>query len=150
MLTHQFGASEDLGRKKIFPALFALNLESFLPESFTIFGYSQTKMNDEELWNMISKTLTCRVDQRESFGEKMDHFFLQRCFYIQANRTTSQNWTVSLRKNRVCATAEIMGKSPYGTVYKATLEDGNQVAVKRLREKLAKTLKEFEIEVAAL
>ncbi|XP_021744753.1 probably inactive leucine-rich repeat receptor-like protein kinase IMK2 [Chenopodium quinoa] len=50
----------------------------------------------------------------------------------------------------LCATAEIMGKSPYGTVYKATLEDGNQVAVKRLREKLAKTPKEFEIEVAAL
>lgn len=50
----------------------------------------------------------------------------------------------------LCATAEIMGKSPYGTVYKATLEDGNQVAVKRLREKLAKCPKEFEIEVAAL
>ncbi|KAL2901062.1 putative leucine-rich repeat receptor-like protein kinase IMK3 [Bienertia sinuspersici] len=50
----------------------------------------------------------------------------------------------------LCATAEIMGKSPYGTVYKATLEDGNQVAVKRLREKLAKSPKEFEIEVSAL
>ncbi|KAH9614298.1 hypothetical protein KSS87_013361 [Heliosperma pusillum] len=50
----------------------------------------------------------------------------------------------------LCATAEIMGKSPYGTVYKATLEDGNQVAVKRLREKLAKTPKEFEIEVGVL
>ncbi|KAJ6750404.1 hypothetical protein OIU85_000983 [Salix viminalis] len=31
----------------------------------------------------------------------------------------------------LCATAEIMGKSTYGTAYKATLEDGNQVAVKR-------------------
>ncbi|KAL8129433.1 hypothetical protein V2J09_018588 [Rumex salicifolius] len=50
----------------------------------------------------------------------------------------------------LCATAEIMGKNAYGTVYKATLEDGNQVAVKRLREKLAKNPKEFEIEVAEL
>ncbi|KAJ8428666.1 hypothetical protein Cgig2_027272 [Carnegiea gigantea] len=50
----------------------------------------------------------------------------------------------------LCATAEIMGKSPFGTVYKATLEDGTQVTVKRLREKLAKSPKEFEIEVAAL
>ncbi|GMH23009.1 hypothetical protein Nepgr_024852 [Nepenthes gracilis] len=48
------------------------------------------------------------------------------------------------------ATAEIMGKSTFGTVYKATLEDGNQVAVKRLKEKLAKSPKEFEIEAAAL
>ncbi|GAB4857302.1 hypothetical protein Ancab_015210 [Ancistrocladus abbreviatus] len=48
------------------------------------------------------------------------------------------------------ATAEIMAKTAYGTVYKATLEDGSQVAVKRLKEKLAKSPKEFEIEAAAL
>ncbi|XP_072977400.1 probably inactive leucine-rich repeat receptor-like protein kinase IMK2 [Typha angustifolia] len=50
----------------------------------------------------------------------------------------------------LCATAEIMGKSTYGTAYKATLEDGSQVAVKRLREKIAKGQKEFEAEVAVL
>ncbi|XP_031102073.1 probably inactive leucine-rich repeat receptor-like protein kinase IMK2 [Ipomoea triloba] len=50
----------------------------------------------------------------------------------------------------LCATAEIMGKSTYGTAYKATLEDGNQVAVKRLREKITKGQKEFEHEVAEL
>jgi serine/threonine protein kinase len=50
----------------------------------------------------------------------------------------------------LCATAEIMGKSAYGTAYKATLEDGNQVAVKRLREKTTKGQKEFEAEVASL
>lgn len=50
----------------------------------------------------------------------------------------------------LCATAEIMGKSAYGTAYKATLEDGNQVAVKRLREKTTKGHKEFEAEVASL
>ncbi|GJS87059.1 probable leucine-rich repeat receptor-like protein kinase IMK3 [Tanacetum coccineum] len=50
----------------------------------------------------------------------------------------------------LCATAEIMGKSTYGTVYKATLEDGDQVAVKRLREKITKNQREFEIEVNLL
>ncbi|KAF8052749.1 hypothetical protein N665_1513s0006 [Sinapis alba] len=50
----------------------------------------------------------------------------------------------------LCATAEIMGKSTYGTAYKATLEDGNEVAVKRLREKTTKGVKEFEAEVTAL
>lgn len=50
----------------------------------------------------------------------------------------------------LCATAEIMGKSTYGTAYKATLEDGNEVAVKRLREKTTKGVKEFEGEVTAL
>ncbi|XP_055832888.1 probably inactive leucine-rich repeat receptor-like protein kinase IMK2 [Solanum dulcamara] len=50
----------------------------------------------------------------------------------------------------LCATAEIMGKSTYGTVYKATLEDGDQVAVKRLREKITRGQKEFENEVNIL
>uniref|UniRef100_A0ACD5WYR8 Uncharacterized protein n=1 Tax=Avena sativa TaxID=4498 RepID=A0ACD5WYR8_AVESA len=50
----------------------------------------------------------------------------------------------------LCATAEILGKSTYGTVYKATMEDGSYVAVKRLREKIAKSSKEFETEVNAL
>ncbi|XP_059282495.1 glucose-6-phosphate 1-dehydrogenase, chloroplastic [Lycium ferocissimum] len=74
------GASGDLAKKKIFPALFALFYEDFLPENFVVFGYSRTKMSDEELRNMISRTLTCRVDQRENCEDKMDHF-LQRCFY---------------------------------------------------------------------
>ncbi|CAN8268172.1 unnamed protein product [Cochlearia groenlandica] len=50
----------------------------------------------------------------------------------------------------LCATAEIMGKSTYGTAYKATLEDGNEVAVKRLREKTTKGVKEFESEVTTI
>ncbi|XP_019416178.1 PREDICTED: probable leucine-rich repeat receptor-like protein kinase IMK3 isoform X3 [Lupinus angustifolius] len=50
----------------------------------------------------------------------------------------------------LCATAEIMGKSTYGTVYKATLEDGSEVAVKRLREKITKNEREFESEVCVL
>uniref|UniRef100_A0A0D9VT08 Protein kinase domain-containing protein n=1 Tax=Leersia perrieri TaxID=77586 RepID=A0A0D9VT08_9ORYZ len=50
----------------------------------------------------------------------------------------------------LCATAEILGKSTYGTVYKATMENGTFVAVKRLREKIAKSQKEFEAEVNAL
>ncbi|XP_065876183.1 glucose-6-phosphate 1-dehydrogenase, chloroplastic-like isoform X2 [Euphorbia lathyris] len=74
------GASGDLAKKKIFPALFALFYEDWLPEDFTIFGYARTKLTDEELRNMISNTLTCRIDNRENCQDKMDHF-LKRCFY---------------------------------------------------------------------
>ncbi|XP_022764456.1 probably inactive leucine-rich repeat receptor-like protein kinase IMK2 [Durio zibethinus] len=58
--------------------------------------------------------------------------------------------TIFTADDLLCATAEIMGKSTYGTVYKATLEDGNQVAVKRLREKITKGQREFENEVNVL
>ncbi|KAJ0759354.1 putative glucose-6-phosphate dehydrogenase (NADP(+)) [Helianthus annuus] len=58
------GASGDLAKKKIFPALFALFYEDCLPQNFIIFGYARTKMTDEELRKTISRTLTCRVDKR--------------------------------------------------------------------------------------
>ncbi|KAK3035863.1 hypothetical protein RJ639_033000 [Escallonia herrerae] len=66
------GASGDLAKKKIFPALFALYYEGCLPEQFTVFGYARSKMTDAELRNMVSRTLTCRIDKRSnsalSFG----------------------------------------------------------------------------------
>jgi glucose-6-phosphate 1-dehydrogenase len=74
------GASGDLAKKKIFPSLFALYYENCLPKHFTIYGYARSKMTDAELRNMVSKTLTCRIDQRENCNEKMEQF-LQRCFY---------------------------------------------------------------------
>ncbi|GJY72697.1 probable leucine-rich repeat receptor-like protein kinase IMK3 [Tanacetum coccineum] len=39
----------------------------------------------------------------------------------------------------LCATSEILGKSTYGTVYKASLAEGKQVAVKRFRERIAES-----------
>lgn len=33
-------------------------------QHFTVFGYARSKMTDEELRNMVSKTLTCRIDKR--------------------------------------------------------------------------------------
>ncbi|KAG0487968.1 hypothetical protein HPP92_006779 [Vanilla planifolia] len=50
----------------------------------------------------------------------------------------------------LCATAEIMGKSTYGTMYMAKLEDGSQIAVKRLRERISKSQREFEEEANVL
>ncbi|XP_047980869.1 glucose-6-phosphate 1-dehydrogenase, chloroplastic-like [Salvia hispanica] len=85
------GASGDLAKKKIFPALFALYYEDCLPEHFTIFGYARSKMTDAELRNMVSKTLTCRIDKSENCGEKMEQF-LQRCFYHSGQYDSQENF----------------------------------------------------------
>ncbi|GMJ05498.1 glucose-6-phosphate dehydrogenase 2 [Hibiscus trionum] len=85
------GASGDLAKKKIFPALFALYYEGCLPKHFTIYGYARSKMTDAELRNMVSKTLTCRIDKRENCGEKMDEF-LKRCFYHSGQYDSEENF----------------------------------------------------------
>lgn len=86
------GASGDLAKKKIFPALFALYYEDCLPEHFTIYGYSRSKMTDAELRNMVSKTLTCRIDKRANCGEKMEEF-LKRCFYHSGQYDSQEHFT---------------------------------------------------------
>jgi glucose-6-phosphate 1-dehydrogenase len=85
------GASGDLAKKKIFPALFALYYEGCLPQHFTIFGYARSKMSDAELRDMVSRTLTCRIDKRENCEEKMDEF-LKRCFYHSGQYDTPQHF----------------------------------------------------------
>ncbi|KAK3404314.1 hypothetical protein EUGRSUZ_K00618 [Eucalyptus grandis] len=85
------GASGDLAKKKIFPAIFALFYEDCLPKNFTVFGYARTKMTDEELRTMISKTLTCRIDKRENCEDKMNQF-LKRCFYHSGQYNSEENF----------------------------------------------------------
>ncbi|KAL9663736.1 hypothetical protein QQ045_019127 [Rhodiola kirilowii] len=85
------GASGDLAKKKIFPALFALYYEDCLPEHFTIFGYARSKMTDAELRTTVSSTLTCRIDKRENCGEKMEQF-LDRCFYHSGQYDSKENF----------------------------------------------------------
>ncbi|CAH8361780.1 unnamed protein product [Eruca vesicaria subsp. sativa] len=85
------GASGDLAKKKIFPALFALFYEGCLPQDFSVFGYARTKLTHEELRVMISKTLTCRIDQRENCGDKMDQF-LKRCFYHSGQYNSEEDF----------------------------------------------------------
>lgn len=91
------GASGDLAKKKIFPALFALYYEGFLPKHFTIFGYARSRMTDAELRNMVSRTLTCRIDKRENCDEKMDEF-LKRCFYHSGQYDSQENFAALDKK----------------------------------------------------
>ena len=43
-----FGASGDLAKRKLLPALFALHCEGFLPKNFAIVGVGRTEMNSDQ------------------------------------------------------------------------------------------------------
>lgn len=74
------GASGDLAKKKIYPALFALYYEGHLKENFVIYGYARTKKSRQEFCNDICLNLSCRIDEKDTCGPKMDKF-LEKCFY---------------------------------------------------------------------
>ncbi|XP_059654388.1 inactive glucose-6-phosphate 1-dehydrogenase 4, chloroplastic-like [Cornus florida] len=75
------GATGELARSKIFPALFALYYSGFLPENVGIFGYSRKNLKDEDLRSMIASTLTCRIDHQQNCEDKLDAF-LSRTYYL--------------------------------------------------------------------
>ncbi|KAI4340634.1 hypothetical protein MLD38_025448 [Melastoma candidum] len=91
------GASGDLAKKKIFPALFALYYENCLPKQFTVYGYARSKMTDSELRDMVSRTLSCRIDKREDCSEKMNEF-LGRCFYHSGQYDSEEDFSNLDRK----------------------------------------------------
>ncbi|XP_015570639.1 inactive glucose-6-phosphate 1-dehydrogenase 4, chloroplastic isoform X2 [Ricinus communis] len=75
------GATGELARGKIFPALFALYYNGFLPEDLAIFGYSRKNLTDEDLRSIIASNLSCRIDDHQNCGDKMDAF-LSRTYYL--------------------------------------------------------------------
>ncbi|KAE8010360.1 hypothetical protein FH972_006735 [Carpinus fangiana] len=75
------GATGELARRKIFPALFALYYSGFLPENIGIFGYSRKNLTEEEMRSILASTLTCRIDHQQNCGDKMDAF-LRRIYYL--------------------------------------------------------------------
>jgi glucose-6-phosphate 1-dehydrogenase len=52
-----FGASGDLTRRKIFPALYALALRRLLPESFAVLGAARSSWSDEEFRNHMEEAV---------------------------------------------------------------------------------------------
>ncbi len=75
------GASGDLARRKIFPALFALYCQGLLPEHFRVFGFARSKLSDEEFRARIMQHLTCRYTPGESCAQRMEEF-LSKCCYM--------------------------------------------------------------------
>ncbi|KAK8655335.1 hypothetical protein V6N13_107917 [Hibiscus sabdariffa] len=133
------GASGDLAKKKIFPALFALYYEDCLPKHFTIYGYARSKMTDAELRNMVSKTLTCRIDKRENCSEKMDQF-LKRCFYHSGQYDSEENFSQldkKLKKQELSASSgngwtRVIVEKPFGRD-----SESSAVLTKALKQYLA-------------
>src|SRR5256714_15510494 len=52
-----FGASGDLARRKLIPALFHLQESGYLPENFAVIGFSRTPMTDEAYRDAMRKAL---------------------------------------------------------------------------------------------
>jgi glucose-6-phosphate 1-dehydrogenase len=67
-----FGASGDLARRKLLPALFDLAVHACLAPRFRLVGYSRTEMSDEEFRKRAAEFLPKTAGQ-EKLGEFLKH-----------------------------------------------------------------------------
>ncbi len=66
-----FGASGDLAKLKLFPAIYALAERKLLPEDFFIVGYSRTKKRRDEFQKEFLFSVVESVGKNENFSTKI-------------------------------------------------------------------------------
>lgn len=84
------GASGDLARRKIVPALFALYCQDLIPKPFRVFGFARTPMSHEAFRQMIGEHLTCRYVPNSRCEDRMAEF-LGCCFYQDGRYDSSES-----------------------------------------------------------
>lgn len=67
-----FGASGNLAKLKIYPALYTLALKKRLPEHYTIMGYARSEMNDKGFRALVEESV--RTDMGEVNEEVLKEF----------------------------------------------------------------------------
>lgn len=90
-----FGASGDLTRRKLIPALYSLEVQDLLPERFAILGVSRTGLTDELFRGEMEKGL-------QQFSEEKDQSrtgsFLRKIFYQSVDAQDSASFTSLAKK----------------------------------------------------
>ena len=91
------GASGDLARKKIFPALFSLFSQKLLRQPVHFVGFARSALNDATFRARIAEHLTCRyVPDHDCERWQMD--FLARCYYMQGQYDSTDTFLALRQK----------------------------------------------------
>lgn len=85
-----FGATGDLSKRKLFPALYNLARQNFLPEDFAIIGVGRHPMTDEEFRRKVAGDLEEYVSG-EIEPEKVE-WFCRRSYFLTGNYDDAQTF----------------------------------------------------------
>ncbi|MFO7922869.1 MAG: glucose-6-phosphate dehydrogenase, partial [Bacteroidales bacterium] len=77
-----FGATGDLGKRKLIPALYALDMLNLLPEKFAILGAGRSAMDDDSFRDTMTEALKSfsKEDNKSGFLS-----FVNKIYYAKAD-----------------------------------------------------------------
>ncbi len=84
-----FGASGDLTRRKLLPALFELYKRSRIPPNFFITGVARSSLTDESFRKVVADVI--EKDSVKVSGRKKEEF-LDRCFYVSGQYDSPETY----------------------------------------------------------
>lgn len=72
-----FGASGDLTKRKLIPALYELYRQKLLPEQFAVLGVSRTDLSDEDFRDRMKEFLSKEADKQEDISAFVNKLYYQ-------------------------------------------------------------------------
>lgn len=80
-----FGASGDLTKRKLIPALYELHTQQLLPEEFAVLGVSRTEFSDLEFQEKMKEFLPKQAHSQKDIDEFMEHLHYQQLSTSDSN-----------------------------------------------------------------
>src|SRR5215207_1380673 len=92
-----FGASGDLAKRKLIPALYRLVQERLLPAEFAIIGLGRTPMSDEEFRGKM-KEAVAEFSEAKSVDEEVWRSFAEGIHYLPSNIDRPESYAELARR----------------------------------------------------
>ncbi|HLD71792.1 MAG TPA: hypothetical protein VI873_04235, partial [Candidatus Peribacteraceae bacterium] len=90
-----FGASGNLAKLKIYPALYVLALKKRFPENYAIVGYARTAMTDEQFRKLVEESIHAEMPE---VNKKVLEDFLSRCHYVAGQYDSVKDFQALAKK----------------------------------------------------
>ncbi len=134
-----FGATGDLTRRKLLPALFRLSQQRLIPNEFAILGTARNPLGDDEFRELMKQALQ-EFGSEDSLDESAWESFAKRIFYISGDFAAAETYqNIKTRLEQIDDEFQAQGNRIY---YLATLPDFFGLIAKQLGEaKLARPKK---------
>src|SRR5438132_13442048 len=86
-----FGASGDLTKRKLVPALYRLVQQRLLPAEFAIVGLARTEMNDDEFRQKMREAVA-EFSEAKSVDDEVWQSFAQGLYYLTEDMGTEVDY----------------------------------------------------------
>jgi glucose-6-phosphate 1-dehydrogenase len=93
-----FGASGDLTKRKLIPALFEMHYQNLLPDKFAIMGVGRTEYNDDTYRDKIVADLKDNNTTKEYINTKEVEKFIRKIYFISIDTKTVAEYSSLLNK----------------------------------------------------